>query len=155
MLSRLTPADIPDVMRIERGPGYDQFVGRWEADEHAAEMASPDARYLGLREAEGLAGFVILQELREPTILLRRVAVASPGQGLGTRLLHGAMDWVFDETAAEGLRLDVLPQNARARRVYAREGFGEDGPAVIHGLPHILMSIPRERWAQLRASGSP
>ena len=98
----------------------------------------------------GLSGFVILQEFRAPTILLRRIAVAEPGGGVGTRLLRVVMDWVFDQTRAEALRLDVLPANARARRVYAREGFGEDGPAVIHGLPHILMSIPRSRWAELR-----
>jgi RimJ/RimL family protein N-acetyltransferase len=151
-LSPLTLTDIPEIMRLERRPGYEAFVGRWEADEHAAEMRSPDARYLGLREGNGLAGFVILQEFREPTILLRRIAVAEAGRGVGGRLLRSLMDWVFDETLAEGLRLDVLPANARARRAYSREGFTEYGEADIHGLPHILMSIPRARWAELRAT---
>ena len=31
-LSPLSPADIPQVMRIERLPGYDAFVGRWDLD---------------------------------------------------------------------------------------------------------------------------
>jgi RimJ/RimL family protein N-acetyltransferase len=150
MLADLTPADITEVMRIERRPGYDAFVGRWEADEHAVEMASPNARYFGLRGDAGLLGFVILQELDRPTVLLRRIAVDSVEGGVGTRLVRGVMDWVFETTPAEGLRLDVLPANGRARRVYSREGFSEDGPAVIHGLPHILMSVPRSRWAELR-----
>jgi predicted GNAT family N-acyltransferase len=138
-------------MRIERLPGYDAFVGRWEADEHAAEMASRLARYFGLRADAGLEGFVILQEMDQPTVLLRRIAVDGVSRGVGGRLLQGVMDWVFRETPAEGLRLDVVPANARARRAYAREGFAEDGEAVIHGVPHILMSIPRARWAELRA----
>ena len=150
MLEPLTPADIPEIMRLERRPGYDAFVGRWEADEHAAEMASPLARYFGLRESARLLGFVMLQELDRPVVLLRRIAVDDVSQGVGGRLLCGVMDWVFRETAAEGLRLDVLPHNARARRAYAREGFSDDGEAEIHGQPHVLMSIPRARWAELR-----
>ena len=149
-LSLLTPDDIPEVMRIERLPGYDAFVGRWEADEHAAEMASPEARYFGLRGGNGLEGFVILQEMSAPSVLLRRIAVDEVARGVGGRLLIGVMDWVFSETSAQGLRLDVLPTNARARRAYGREGFKDDGEAQIHGLRHILMSIPRTRWAALR-----
>lgn len=151
-LSFLTPDDIPEVMRLERRPGYDAFVGRWEADEHAAEMASPLARYLGLREGAGLKGFVILQELDQPTVLLRRIAVGDVSQGTGGVLLRGVLDWVFGETRAEGLRLDVLPANARAQRAYAREGFTDYGAADIHGVPHILMSIPRARWATMRGA---
>ena len=145
-LSPLAPADIAEVMRIERRPGYEDFVGRWEADEHAAEMASPDARYLGLREGEELAGFVILQEFRDPTILLRRIAVRQPGEGVGTQLLRAVMDWVFETTPAVALRLDVALGNPRARRVYEREGFVEYGVDKIH----YLMTIPRERWEEMR-----
>src|ERR671921_716212 len=61
LLSPLMQADIPEVMRLERLPGYDAFIGRWEADEHAAEMASPDARYFGVRQGRRLAAFLILQ----------------------------------------------------------------------------------------------
>ena len=142
----LTPADIPEVMRIERRPGYDAVVGRWEAEEHAAQMASPDVRYFGLREGAGLAGFVILEEFRAPTILLRRIAVDPVDGGLGTRLLRSVMDWVFENTSAEGLKLDVALGNPRAKHVYEREGFVEYGEDEVH----YLMSIPRARWAGLR-----
>lgn len=144
--SPLTPADIPEVMRIERLPGYDAFIGRFEADEHAAQMASPDARYFGLREGAGLTGFVILQQFREPTIRLRRIAVAEPDAGHGTALLRAVMDWVFEQTPAEALKLDVALGNPRARRVYEREGFEQYGVDDVH----YLLRIPRERWAALR-----
>ena len=146
-LSPLTPADIAEVMRIERTPGYDAFVGRFEADEHARQMAASDVAYFGLRDGDGLAGFVILQALDQPTVLLRRIAVSAVEGGVGTRLVRGVVDWVFAQTPAEGLKLDVALGNARARHVYAREGFeAYDADAV-----HDFMRIPRARWEALRA----
>ncbi|WP_374469094.1 GNAT family N-acetyltransferase [Phenylobacterium sp.] len=150
-LSPLTPADIAEVMRIERLPGYDAFIGRFEADEHGAEMASPTVRYFGLRRGGGLAGFVILQKLDQPTVLLRRIAVESPGGGAGTRLLRRTMDWVFEHTGAAALELDVALGNPRARHVYEREGFAEFRPPDD---VHAFLDIPRARWAALRA-GAP
>jgi RimJ/RimL family protein N-acetyltransferase len=145
--SPLTPADIAEVMRIERLPGYEVFIGRFEAHEHAAQMASPDARYFGLRNGSGLDGFVILQAFREPTILLRRIAVAEPGGGRGTALLRAIMDWVFEETPAEALKLDVAVGNPRAKHVYEREGFAQYAVDDVH----YFLKIPRERWAALRS----
>lgn len=145
-LSALTPHDIPEIMRIERLPGYDAVVGRFETDEHAEQFASPDARYFGLRDGPRLAGFVIMQEIRQPTVLLRRIAVGEPERGIGTRLVRGVMDWTFETTPAEALKLDVHVDNARAKHVYEREGFAQyDKDAV-----HYFLRIPRERWAEMR-----
>lgn len=147
-LAPLTPADIPEVMRIERLPGYDAFIGRWELAEHTAEMASPDAQYYGLRDGAGLEGFVILQKLREPSVRLRRIAVESVERGRGGQMLREVMDLVFEDTRAQALHLDVHVDNARAHHVYVREGFVEKGLADPI---HRLMELPRSRWAGLRA----
>jgi RimJ/RimL family protein N-acetyltransferase len=147
--SALTLADIPEVMRIERMPGFEAFVGRFEADEHAAQFASPDTRYFGLRDGDGLAGFVILQEFRQPTVLLRRIAVAEPDAGHGTALLRATMDWVFEQTPAEALRLDVALGNPRAKHVYEREGFEQYDVDDVH----YFLKVPRARWAELRRMG--
>lgn len=146
-LDPLTPADIPEVMRLERLPGYDAFIGRWEADEHAREMASPDARYFGVRDGGGLAGFAILQEFRKPQVRLRRIAVDAPGRGLGAAMLREIMDWTFETTAAEAFWLDVHVENGRAQHVYAREGFVPDG---AFDEVHQRMVVPRARWTELR-----
>ena len=138
----LTPADIAEVMRIERLPGYDAFIGQFGRDQHAAELASPDARYLGFRRGAGLAGFVIVQEFTGPTVLLRRIAVEQTGQGTGTALFRAAVDWIFANSGAEAVRLHVRPENHRARHIYLREGFtrhGED-PASEY------LSVTRARW---------
>jgi RimJ/RimL family protein N-acetyltransferase len=145
-LSPLTPADIPEVMRIERLPGYDAVVGRFTAEEHADQFASPDACYFGLRDGGRLAGFVIMQEIHAPTVLLRRIAVSEPERGTGTRLVRGVMDWTFQTTSARALKLDVHVENARAKHVYEREGFAQYDEDDLH----YFMRIPRERWMALR-----
>jgi Acetyltransferases, including N-acetylases of ribosomal proteins len=149
VLSPLSSADIPEVMRLERLPGYETFIGQFTAEEHAAEFASADSRYFGVRADERLAGFVIFQELSAPVVLLRRIAVAEPGGGLGTAMLREAMDWVFQETPAEGLKLDVVRDNPRARRVYEREGFEHYDVDETH----YFLSISRTRWEMLRGRG--
>ena len=138
----LTPADIAEVMRIERLPGYDAFIGQFSADEHAAEFASPDARYLGYRRDGGLVGFVIIQEFTAEVVLLRRLAVGQTGEGAGSALFRAAVDWIFANTAAQAVKLHVRPENHRARHIYLREGFtrhGED-PASEY------LSVTRARW---------
>jgi RimJ/RimL family protein N-acetyltransferase len=147
VLSPLAPADIAEVMRLERLPGYDAFIGRWSAEEHAAEMASPDARYVGFRAGERLTGFVILQRFCDPAIRLRRIAVEHAGSGAGAELLRAVMDWVFAGTPAEAMTLDVALTNGRARRVYHREGWSETGE--IGDGTHMGMAIDRAAWAEL------
>lgn len=147
-LAPLTPADIPEVMRIERLPGYEAYLGRWDADEHAAELGSPDARYIGVREGSGLAGFVILQRFREPSVRLRRIAVDGVERGLGTRILRDVMDWVFERSDATALHLDVHVDNARAQHVYTREGFVDQGRFDAQ---HRLMEISRAAWSARRS----
>ena len=61
-LARATARDIPFIMECERRPGYEQFVGRWPEEQHAATMADPDFIYLiGSTQRES-GGFVILHD---------------------------------------------------------------------------------------------
>jgi RimJ/RimL family protein N-acetyltransferase len=146
MLSPLTDDDIPEIMRIERLPGYDAFVSRWSAEEHAAERRSPQARYFAWREGGRIIGFVILQKLTEPQVQLRRIAVADPSAGTGTRLLRAVVDELFETTPALAVTLQVRPENARARKVYLREGFVSLGAGDPE---HEQMRLSRETWAAL------
>lgn len=143
----LAAEDLAEVTRIERQPGYGDFVHPWELAQHEAELTSPDARYVGLRSSGGLAGFAILQDVRQPEVRLRRIAVGEPGGGTGSRLLRAVMDWTFQETAAEALWLHVASENARARHVYQREGFA---PLGRDDELHDRMRIARADWAARR-----
>lgn len=145
-LVSLSEEDLAEVMRIERLPGYDDFIHSWTAEIHAAEMASPDTRYFGRRAEVGLAGFAILQKFREPTVRLRRIAVDAPGRGQGTALLRNVIDWLFTHCDAQAADLHIRPDNSRARHVYAREGFVEGGGEDLQGEGLILR---REAWTTL------
>ncbi len=128
-IERATRADIPGLMALERGEGFDRLVGRWSAEQHAAEMALPGSRYLVARSAARPAGFVLLQELDDPhgCATLRRIAVGRPGEGLGARLLAAAQDEAFGVERVHRLQLRVYPENERARRAYRTAGFAEEG----------------------------
>ena len=149
--------DGPAIMTLSRGEGYDQVVGRWSAEQHAAEMALPGSHHLVARDASGVPqGFVMLQRLDDPDLCahLRRIAVARPGEGLGAALLGAALAHVFGATPTHRLQLLVYPENARARHAYARAGLVEEGLLRdIRRLPDgrfrsmLMMSILRPEWA--------
>lgn len=128
-LAPATPGDIPAIMEIERIPAYALFIGHFEADEHAALMASTDARYLVWREDGRLLAFAILQRLDDPNrvVLLKRLGAAATDTGLSRRLLPAVIDHVFETTDANRFELNVSSVNPRAEHIYRREGFVHEG----------------------------
>ncbi len=82
MLEIASAEDIQEVMALERGPGFERLVGRWEQEEHLAEIAKASSRYFVLRDSRGIAGFAIVQRLGDPDgkAHLKRIAVRDPGR---------------------------------------------------------------------------
>lgn len=128
-LRQATAADLPFVMETERWFCAQGFVGVDDVPMHQAQMASPDCLYLIVEESGAPAGFAILRGLTNPSrsIELKRVAIAEPGQGLGRRFLRSLLQIVFDQYGAHRVFLDVYPENARARHLYQKLGFIEEG----------------------------
>lgn len=150
-------ADIPFIMATERAPGFDRMVGRWSEAEHQSKLGTTDHAYLlGLNEAGERAAFAIIRDLDDAhgNVCLKRIAVAAPGQGIGRRFLILVIDWVFMETRAYRIWLDVLADNTRARHLYLSHGFVEEGLLRrAYQLPDesridlILMALLRPDWA--------
>ena len=109
-LCRAQQADIGAVMALERGEGFEAFVGRSSRAEHEEILASARfAYFLGL-DVHGLpVAFAILRDLDDPhgNIYLKRVAVDSPGRGRGSKFLALLISWAFHETSAH--RVYLLP----------------------------------------------
>ena len=154
-----TEADIPAIMAVERTPGFENLVGRWSHEEHAAEMAKASARYLLAREAGEVIGFAMIQGLGDTHCKahLRRIAVSRPGSGLGTELLRAVLKWVYRETDVNRLDLDVYVNNERARRSYEKAGFTAEGRLRDYHRngdgtfrDMWLMSILRREWESQR-----
>jgi diamine N-acetyltransferase len=160
-LRRATEDDIAFIMETERLPGYDEFIGRYGREEHKAQLANASYAYLIGEDAAGQQlGFVILMDLdrRDGNACVKRIAVARPEKGVGSRLLAEAVDVAFLDYPTHRLWLDVVRDNTRAKTVYLRTGFIEEGilreAALLPGgrrSDFVIMSILRPEWSSRRA----
>ncbi|MFN7010988.1 MAG: GNAT family N-acetyltransferase [Allorhizobium sp.] len=156
-LRRATPDDIGYIMTVERLPGYDSFIGAFDADRHLQQLNDPAIAYfIGEDEAGAAIGFTILSGLdnRDGNICIKRLAVAVPERGYGSRMLDAIIDQTFSTTPVHRLWLDVVKDNARASNVYRKAGFKDEGvlrEAVV--MPDgqrtdlVMMSMLRPEWA--------
>ena len=150
-----TEADIPAIMEVERMPGFEHLVGRWDTDQHAAEIAKPDVRYFVLRRDGAVDGFALFQGVGNPEgrVHLKRIAVRNAGSGDGSLLLREALRALYATTETNRIDLDVYVTNDRARRAYEKAGFVTEGILrEYHRNPDgsfadmWLMSILRREW---------
>lgn len=156
MLRLATVDDLADIMAIERSPGYDQLVGRSSAAFHGRAIVDPDYAYLtGLRQDGTIGGFGILRGITDimGNLTLKRIAVASPGEGFGKAMLLEIIDWVFENTQTHRFWLDHIITNGRAAHVYESCGFQREGVMrQAYALPDgtridlALMSLLRPDW---------
>jgi GNAT superfamily N-acetyltransferase len=159
-LRRARPADLDAIMALERGPGYEAFVGRSARAEHEAMLADGRHVYLiGERET----AFAILRDLGDPhgNVYLKRIAVARPGQGEGARFLARVLDWTFAQGPPHRFHLDCFEDNVRAQEMYSKLGFTRDGvlrEAYLDSTGQrrtlVLMALTRPEWAQAAARSS-
>ena len=151
-----TSEDVAAIMQLERTPGYEGLVGRWDRERHLQEMALTSSRYLLSKGNGDTHGFVRFQGLDDPNLRvhLKRTAVADAGHGQGTRLLSAAIDWLFTATDTNRLDLEVFVDNTRARRAYEKLGFVTEG--VLRDWIRmsdgkfrtmVLMSLLRREWS--------
>ena len=145
-------------MLIERTEGYQRFVGRWDAERHAAEIENPSSRYYLARQEADIAGFAILQYVGSPNrnIRLKRIVVQNAGCGTGSRFLQGLLKICFGELDAHRIELFVFVDNERAYRTYLKNGFVAEGIARdMHRTAEgsfrsmRLMSMLRPDWERL------
>lgn len=157
-LRRASTADIPFIMATERLPGNEHLVGRWEDAKHREAMADGRHVYFVALDGQSPVGFSILRDwgVPERVTQIRRVAVATPGQRVGRRMVGAVLDAVFTETAAHRVYLGLFVGNERAQRAYAAAGLVAEGVArgnsFLNGEPRdqVIMAILRPEWAMRR-----
>jgi len=157
-----TLIDIPRIIAIETLPEFRSFIGSWSQEQHRKTISDPDARYLVTEHEGQLSGFAILLGLQSEhhSIELKRIAVMSPGNGLGRKMLSAIIEKAFEEYQAHKLWLDVFETNQRARHLYKICGLKEDGilrDAVLrdgeyHSL--VLMSLLESEYRDPRRTVS-
>lgn len=158
-LVRAKEDDLPFIMATERLEGYDRLVGRWDERRHREAMVDGSHAYFVGYEGEAPAGFSILRfwNAIERVTLVRRLAVVSPGQGQGRRLLNAVVSRAFMETELHRLVISLFPENLRARRMYEAVGFQAEGVArgnaFFGGQFHdeLVMALLRPEWEARQA----
>jgi hypothetical protein len=145
-------------MEIERRPGYDALVGRWDEAQHFHNISKPGYLYLVHDGSESSpVAFVALSGLchRDGDVVINRMIVRTPGQGIGKTVLSAVMRLAFEGAPTYRLGLRVLPDNLRALHVYRSRGFKDErllpgGGMLPSGrrVDLLLMSILREDWVE-------
>jgi RimJ/RimL family protein N-acetyltransferase len=101
-------------------------------------------------------GFMLLSGIsdRHNGVCMKRIVVANPDGGFGTKMVRAGLDWIFQNTAAARVWLDTLRHNARAAHVYRKVGFVQEGVfREAYDMPQgdrvdrIVMSVLRREWA--------
>nr|WP_274706829.1 GNAT family protein [Allorhizobium sonneratiae] len=129
----MRPATVDDIafmMAEERQPGYEHLVGRFSEEEHRANLNDPTTAYkLAVGDDGQALGFVFFRDLNSPyqSVYIKRVVVAEPQRGVGTAMMRLAISWAFSQGGAHRLWLTHLPDNLRARALYEKLGFQQEG----------------------------
>jgi diamine N-acetyltransferase len=157
-----TLADIGVMMAIERSPDYERYVARSDEEGHREMLASPShACRICMGECGAVEAFAILRGVGDPhaNLYLKRIAVARPGQGLGTAFLGLVLDEAFKQLGAERFHLDCFADNLRAQRSYEKLGLTRDGVLrkayrLADGTRAdlVMMAILKGEWEQRRSS---
>jgi RimJ/RimL family protein N-acetyltransferase len=134
MMLRLRPTMLSDldwVGSVENDAVNRPFITPWERTQHEGAVRIPDFRHFIVEAGSEAprAGFVILQGLRNPhrSVELKRLVIQSKGQGQGRACVRLLKRMAFAELHAHRFWLDVKSLNVRAQRLYASEGFVEEG----------------------------
>jgi len=118
------------IVKTQRHAEVAEFIGFCDEAEILASIADPEQAYLiALDDDRNAVGFAYLRQLGRPerSIELYRLAIADRNKGYGGAFLELLLAEAFGPLKANRLWLDVFPENARARTVYQRLGFVEEG----------------------------
>jgi diamine N-acetyltransferase len=128
-------SDLDFVVTVEQDAANLPFITPWERTQHEGAVRFPDFRHfiieVGANNAPNQppAGFVIFQGCRNPhgSVELKRIVLAPKGQGLGRAAVRLLKHMAFTQLHAHRFWLDVKALNTRAQKLYASEGFVEEG----------------------------
>ncbi len=124
-------SDLDFVISVETDSRNLPFITPWERTQHEGAVRFPDFRHFVV-EAGGewaRTGFVILQGCRNPhrSVELKRIVLQDKGHGLGRHCVRLLKRMAFRDLRAHRFWLDLKSLNERALKLYASEGFVEEG----------------------------
>ncbi len=107
-------------------------------EQHRKDYVRSDTLYESLVRGDELLGFVVL--VLDPdgfSLEMRRIVVATSGQGYGTQAVR-LVDGIARAHGRGRIWLDVFEENARARHVYENCGYSVFGDTELNGRRLLL-----------------
>ncbi|MBA4493603.1 GNAT family N-acetyltransferase [Paenactinomyces guangxiensis] len=159
ILRRTTLQDLDFVLETEHHEENRLFITPWTEDQHRELLSDRDKRHLIIETVTDRkkAGYVMIGGVTDVnrSIEIIRIVIREKGKGLGKETLRLIKRWAFGELQAHRLWLDVKDFNDRARSLYKKEGFVEEGKLRdclkagenFHSL--IIMSILAHEYKKL------
>jgi diamine N-acetyltransferase len=130
-LRRTTEHDLLYVLSAEGDEDSRRFIAVWPEEQHRAALNDTNIEHLIIESKPNSRpiGFVILAGLQgeHRSIEFLRIVVTDKGKGYGRAAVRAIKRHAFETLSAHRLWLDVKEQNTRARAVYAKEGFRDEG----------------------------
>jgi [ribosomal protein S18]-alanine N-acetyltransferase len=126
MLRTMTPADLDDVLVLERSLFGEEAWSRQMLEGELAEQ--PRSRYYLVADDDGvITGYAgLLVAANQADVVTLAVAADRWGQGVGSALLEALLAEAVRRRCTE-VFLEVRADNSRAQRLYRRYGFSQIG----------------------------
>lgn len=131
-LRKANQHDVGFIVSLENDADNNLYIGKWEYDIHLSALDNKDIAYFVIQDRLSTdVGYVILTDLfnKHNSIHIKRIAIdtSSKGKGYGKEALKLILNWIFKNTQAHRVWLDVKDYNARAIHIYKSNGFIIEG----------------------------
>lgn len=129
----LRPTEVDDlsfVVAAEQADENSRFVMQWTYDQHRGALYGTNLAHLIVAdETDHAVGFIILAGLESPhqSIEFMRLVITDKGKGYGKEAVEQVQRFAFTRLNAHRLWLEVKDHNQRARHIYEKYGFREEG----------------------------
>ena len=125
----MAEADAQYVVDLCNAEHAREFVHGPSFDEVVAGLARPEATTYIMETGGRSVGLFRIAWVGEPAWLaeLRLIVVGEPGKGYGRAALHWVRRHAFEDRGVRRVYLEVVADNARARALYERCGFVQEG----------------------------
>ncbi|QLE78581.1 GNAT family N-acetyltransferase [Francisella sp. Scap27] len=155
--------DIKFILELEGDPENSLYIGQWDYKQHILALESEDIKYFIIQnDLSQKCGYAILTDLQNNnnSIHIKRIAIdpLKNNKGYGKKAFKLILDWIFENTQAHRVWLDVKDFNARAIHIYQSNGFVIEGTLRDCEFSNLkkeyesfyIMSILRREYEELK-----
>ena len=123
-------SDLNKIIQMEDDTETNQFITPYNLERHKQVIENKNEIHLSIFDKkEKLIGFVILAGLTNgnDSIEFRRIVISEKGKGFGAATIEKIKKKCFEEYACHRLWLDLFDFNERAKHIYKKLGFSQEG----------------------------